>query len=560
VLRKFRHTLLEIRAVHSSGSEAGCRYLPNIHARPPALESTVQAWKANAPAAAAAAGIVVTGLLAAGHRFAYATAVAIVVAVGVAAFVVVHNRRDDAELRETAGLLRAIAAGDLTANVPAFRSPRARAIGDATSDLIAQLRTLLTENQRVAKQLGEQWQRMNDVAWSMMSMSEGTVKDVTAAAASAAEVSERMAVIASGAEETAVTIKDVADHASQASTVAAYGARQASTASRTFEDLQEASGRVESIVKLIVSIASQTHLLALNATIEAARAGEHGRGFAVVAGEVKQLAEATAHATDDVITTMQGIKNGSQSASEAMAGISTTIDQVNSSQSAIAAAVVQQTAVTESIGTSTAIAAERAITLAANVKALTDAVRLSAYAGAQARTLAADAAGAENALNAVLDRFTFEPVAIAETQLEEHNGGVTMVGGVTTVQNYVVGTGLNQFNYQGKWGHATANVEADGTNSHSSMPGDTASLRFVGTRIRFFGVAAANHGMATVSVDGGQEFVIDQYAENRVHGVMNWESPVLPRGEHTFVLKVLGESNPSARYVWINVDRVEVVD
>jgi methyl-accepting chemotaxis protein len=131
---------------------------------------------------------------------------------------------------------------------------------------------------------------MNEVAWAMMSMSEGTVKDVAAAAASANEVSERIAVIAAGAEETAATIKDVADHASQASTVAAYGARQAGGASETFGELEAASNRVESIVKLIVSIASQTHLLALNATIEAARAGEHGRGFAVVAGEVKQLA------------------------------------------------------------------------------------------------------------------------------------------------------------------------------------------------------------------------------------------------------------------------------
>ena len=67
-------------------------------------------------------------------------------------------------------------------------------------------------------------------------------------------------------------------------------------------------------------------------------------------------------------------------------------------------------------------------------------------------------------------------------------------------------------------------------------------------------------GAEPMSVDGGPESVIDQYAETRVHGVMNWESPVLPHGEHTLRVTVLGDSNPKARYVWINVDKVEIVD
>jgi methyl-accepting chemotaxis protein len=513
-------------------------------------------------AAAVAAGVVMTAILASEHHVGYAVAVGVVATAVVLGVVSAVRRREAADLRVMAATLETLASGDLTIDIPQFASGSAQTLSQATTALVGKVRAVLTENERVANSLGDQWQQMNEVAWAMMSMSEGTVKDVAAAAASANEVSERIAVIASGAEETAATIKDVADHASQASTVAAYGARQAGSASETFGELEAASNRVESIVKLIVSIASQTHLLALNATIEAARAGEHGRGFAVVAGEVKQLAEATAHATDDVIATMQDIKNGSQSASAAMAGITTTIEQVNDSQSAIAAAVVQQTAVTESIGTSSSIAAERATTLATNVKALTDAVRISAYTGAQARTVAADVQGAEASLKALLGGFRFTPVEIASADDAGAalGSGVERAGGVTTVQNYVQGTGLNQFNYQGKWGHATANVEADGTNSHSSMPGDTATIRFVGTRVRFYGVAAANHGMATVSVDDGPESVIDQYAENRVHGVMNWESPVLPRGEHTLKLTVLGDSNPQSRYVWINVDKVEIVD
>ncbi|MDX2104584.1 MAG: methyl-accepting chemotaxis protein [Alphaproteobacteria bacterium] len=64
--------------------------------------------------------------------------------------------------------------------------------------------------------------------------------------------------------------------------------------------LGAASAEIGGILGSIERISSQTRLLALNATIEAARAGEAGRGFAVVASEVKQLAQQTADATDDI--------------------------------------------------------------------------------------------------------------------------------------------------------------------------------------------------------------------------------------------------------------------
>jgi methyl-accepting chemotaxis protein len=171
--------------------------------------------------------------------------------------------------------------------------------------------------------------------------------------------------------------------------------------------LGASSAEIGNVIKVITSIAEQTNLLALNATIEAARAGELGKGFAVVASEVKDLAQETARATEDISKRVEAIQADTGGAVTAIEQISQVIAQISDFQTTIASAVEEQTATTAEMNRSVAEAAQGTNEIAENITGVAEAARLTSEGVTQTQQATTELARMSAELTALVSDFRY---------------------------------------------------------------------------------------------------------------------------------------------------------
>ncbi|GIE52421.1 methyl-accepting chemotaxis protein [Amorphoplanes nipponensis] len=307
---------------------------------------------------------------------------------------VVVSRAIARPLGQTVKVLEALAEGRLDQRLQVRGRDEVGRMGEALNTALDRLTAALRDIGTNVTTLATASEDLTGVAGRMNASAARSAGRAHAVSSASEEISTNIATVAAGADEIGSSITEIARSTSSAAEVAGRAVRISGEAGAILRKLGESSAEIVSVIKIITGIAEQTNLLALNATIEAARAGEMGKGFAVVAGEVKELAQETARATEDIRTRVGAIQNDSTAAVAAIAEIGAVIDQINATQTAIAAAVEEQTATTNEMGRNVGEVAAGSTEISSNVAEV-------AEAAAETTTAASNTAAAADELSRV---------------------------------------------------------------------------------------------------------------------------------------------------------------
>ncbi|MDG4719508.1 methyl-accepting chemotaxis protein [Thalassospira profundimaris] len=271
------------------------------------------------------------------------------IAAGNTNVVIDDNGRDElTEMSKTLEVFRANAAEIVEAQQREIQQretaaqERQDALNALASDFESRIKSLAEDIAHASEDMHMSAQTLSERSITSADRSESAA-DATQATAHSVET------VAAAAEQLAASISEIRRQMEDSTRISRTTSERASQSAQSVQALNKLADEIGDVVTLISDIAEQTNMLALNATIEAARAGDAGKGFAVVANEVKHLADQTAKATADIGARIKAVQNATQSASDEIGAITSSINELDDITTALSSAVEQQASATHEI-------------------------------------------------------------------------------------------------------------------------------------------------------------------------------------------------------------------